>query len=128
MRTLKLACAMHPINRAALSPPSSSCSITRVPLIQEQVNSATDQDTLLHGTTSFAIPTLDWDHTTPPLVTQSISSYSCDHALLTESMKSAFIIHFREFLTAGGWEEDIQLNLGPGNYLGSATKKSKKQL
>ena len=69
------------------------------------------QDTLFHGKTLFVIATTDSDHVTLPLFTQGIGSHFRGHALLIEGPKLAFIVHFDEFLAAGGWEGDIQLGI-----------------
>ncbi|OBS57971.1 hypothetical protein A6R68_10905, partial [Neotoma lepida] len=58
---------------------------------------------------------------------QGISGYFCGHALLVERTKLALIVHFDEFLTAGGREGDIQLHLDTADCLGGATKKSAKR-
>ena len=49
-----------------------------------------------------------------PLFTQSVSSNFCGHTLLIKSTKFAFIIYFNEFLTASGWERDVQLRIKMG--------------
>lgn len=76
-------------------------------------------DILLRGTALFVLPTTGSDHEALPLFTLRIRSYFC--ALLMGSAKLAFIIHFQEFLTAGGWEGDIPT---ARRYLGGAMKKS----
>jgi hypothetical protein len=70
------------------------------------------QDTLLHRKTLFVIPTTDSDHITLPFFTHSISSNFGGYLHLTESTTFALIIHFNEFLTASGWEGDIELHIG----------------
>ena len=73
------------------------------------------QDTLLHGETLFLIPTTDSNYITLPLFTQSVCSNFWGHMLLIKSTKFVFITHFNEFLTASGWERDVQLHLGAAN-------------
>ena len=69
-------------NRFVLSFFSSPWSATGIPLTWWQANMAVGQDILCHGEASSVIPTTDWDHTTLPFFTQSISSDFCGHKLL----------------------------------------------
>ena len=92
-----------------------------MPLAQQQVH--TGQDTLLHGETLFVVPTTDSNHVTLPFFPQSVSSNFCDHMLLIKSTKFAFIMHFNEFLTASGWERDVQLHPEAADRLRGTTEK-----
>ena len=95
-----------------------------MPLAQQQVHTAMGQDTLLHGGTLFVIPTTDSNHITLPLFTQSVCSNFWGHMLLIKSTKFVFITHFNEFLTASGWERDVQLHLEAADHLrGTAEKR-----
>lgn len=77
------------------------------------------QDSLLYGKALLCSHCGFGSH----LSTQSISSYFCGHVLLVESVGFVFI-HFNEFLTASGWEGNIQLHLDAVYHLGGARKKS----
>lgn len=111
------------LNRLGLPLPNFPWSVTRTSLTQQQVHSAVGPDILLHGKTLFVLPTTDSDNIALPLFTLCIISYFCAHSLLTGSAKLAFIIRFQEFLTAGGWEGDIQLPPDTARrYLGGAMK------
>ncbi|KAK7797596.1 hypothetical protein U0070_014618 [Myodes glareolus] len=55
---------------------------------------------------------------------QGVGSHFRGHALLIEGPKLAFIVHFDEFLAAGGREGDIQLHFRTADHLGDAMKKS----
>ena len=94
-----------------------------MPLAQQRVDMAMGQDTLLHGETLFVVPTTDLNHVTLPLFPQSVSSNFCGHTLLIKSTKYAFIIHFDEFLTASGWERDVQLHLEAADHLRGTAEK-----
>ena len=75
------------------------------------------QDILLHSETLFVVPTNESNHITLLFFTQSISSNFCGHTLLIKRTMFAVIIHFNEFLEAGGWERDVQLHPETANHL-----------
>lgn len=99
----------------------SPCSITRRPLTQqqEQAHLTVVQDTLLHGKTLFVVPTVDDDHRTLPLFTQSIPWLSASH----REYKVCVHRPFQWASEADGWEGDTQLHLDTADCLGGATKK-----
>jgi hypothetical protein len=69
------------------------------------------------------IPTTDPDHITLLILTKSISSNFCGHALLIKCAKLAFVFHLNELLTASAREGDIQLHLDIADCLGGIMKK-----
>ena len=81
-----------------------------MPLTQQQVDTAMEQDTLFHKEALFVVANTDSDHVTLPFFTQSIIRNFCASTFLIKGMKFVLIVLFNEFLAASSWERDVYLH------------------
>lgn len=114
MKTFRLASTMHP---------EQTCTSFSQFLVYNKSAPSSTAGTLCLGSRCLA----SWEnlvcpsrhrlnHTALPFFTQRAST--------APSVAMCFIIHFSEFLTAGGWEAAIQLHLDKANSLGRTMKRS----
>jgi hypothetical protein len=88
---------------------STTGTIARLTLGEEQANTLVEQDSLLHGETLFIITTGDLHDVTLVFFTQGISFNFLRDALIHEDVQFTFISDFDELLATSSRISDVQL-------------------
>jgi len=97
-------------NRLSLSLARSATSVARGAVFEEESNSMSAEDTLLHAETLFILTTGDPEHVALVLVSEWIGGHLVRDSLLVKVLDLVLIIDFEGFLLAGGRVGDVDFH------------------